>query len=200
MIFKNKPNKKYETSDGIIWHSRSCAVVAHIYCIYNNNLYILLGKRGPNCDMPNKINLPSGYFDWNENLKSATCREVYEETGLNLNKILHDNILINGIEQPIYVNSEVNENRQNIALNTLFIFKSDNLIELSIENCEENEVVWSKWIKVNDIFNNKDKYDFAFNHLERIKFSYNLIINKYKLDCLFKHDNLFYNKIKEIYF
>lgn len=200
MKFKNKHNKKYDTNDGIIWHSRSCAVVAHVYCIVNNNLYLLLAKRGNSGDMPGKINLPSGYIDWNENLKEATLRELYEETGINLNKIPESDRLINKIDQPFYVNSEVSENRQNIALNTLFIFKASELCELSTENCEPDEVIWSKWIKVNDIFNNKDKYDFAFNHYNRIVDSYKLIVNTYKLDCMFKHDNVFYNKIKEIYF
>ncbi len=178
MKFNNIQNKVYKTEDGPIWHSRSCAIVAHVYCFLpDDTLAVLIGKRGPKGDMPGLWNLPCGYMDWNENLKEALIREVFEETGLYLNGYEED--IVYGGNQPFFVNSDPNENRQNIAMHTIICFHANELPALTNENAELGEVDELNWISFKGINDEKHLLDqlstmkFAFNHDKMIHRSFN---------------------------
>lgn len=174
MEFNNKQNKPYNTEDGLIWNSRSVAVVGHIYCETKDGMFVLIGKRGPKGDMPGMWNLPCGYLDWNENLAGALHREIWEETGLDLMLYVFNQLKHSDAHQPFFVNSEPQENRQNVAMHMLYAFKVDELPLLTTKNAEEGEVESVEWVPVMDIigpYTTKYKTNFAFNHDSRIRHS-----------------------------
>jgi hypothetical protein len=83
------------------------------------------------------------------------------------------NIIINNLLSPWYVNTHPGENRQNISLRYGCVIKpiGNILPELSDKNSEPEEVQELKWVNINDL----DDYDFAFNHDKVIKQYLNLI-------------------------
>ena len=169
--FKNKPNTGHIVNGKVIWESRSPALVAVIICLYEDEDYVLLAQRGEvAADYQGLWNVPCGYLDWDENGFEGVCREVYEETGLYIpNHISYTND--SWLYQPFYVNTEITENRQNVALNYGLYFKTLELPKLSTSNCEEFEVSQVKWVRISDI----GDYNLAFRHDKRIKYFYELI-------------------------
>jgi len=171
--FNSRPNKSYNIDNKIVWESRSPALVGVIIANYNNDDYVLIGERGKgSADYQGKWNVPCGYLDWDENGTNGVYREIYEETGVYIPSILeNDEILKNNMEQPFHVNTSTNSNRQNVSLSYGLYFKTDNLPELTDENSEPDEVGDIRWVKIKDI----DKYDFAFDHNDRIMSYYNSV-------------------------
>ena len=170
MIFNNKHNERAELKDGrIVWLSRSVAVVVTVYCVLNDQKYLLLGKRGPGCpDEVGKWNLPCGYLDWNETLKEAAQREVFEETGVNIRDLKESDIVVDYMDYPWHISSEVradNSSKQNVSHHYAIIFKANTLPKLDNSNCEPGEIEELRWTKINEI----SDLDFAFNHDQRIK-------------------------------
>lgn len=136
-------NKEY-------WISRSVAVAGFIFCI-DNGLRVLANKRGKSCpDEIGKWNCPCGYLDYNETLKEACAREIYEETNL---KISPDGLFYFGFDDtPI--------GKQNIsfrfwALNNKYAGQT-----VYAKGAEKDEVEDVDWVFVGDL----DKYEWAFNH------------------------------------
>ena len=76
-----------------VWISRSVAVAVTVFSNINGKDCVLANKRGPG--LPNHVgqwNVVSGYIDYDETLKEAAIREVFEETGVdikNCNILLH---------------------------------------------------------------------------------------------------------------
>jgi len=168
MKFNNVPNKSYKLDDGtVIWESRSVAVVAFIIVKTPYGEYILAGKRGKgSADYQGLWNVPCGYLDKNENGTSSVIREVYEETGLELFKYLNTHkIIVNNLYQPWFVNTDPNENRQNVSLRYGCVLRLDELPELNSDHSEPDEIEELKWISINDI----NDYDWAFNHNRSIE-------------------------------
>ena len=159
-MFNNRPNKAYKTKDGIIYHSRSVALVGYICCIYNNEIYMLIGERSHKMDNPGKLNMPCGYLDWDETLVEAFRREIFEETGFDINSITSG--IYKKDDQPFLITSNL-EAKQNVTLHYSFIFKSDILPKIK-PDFESN---WVKWIKIEDLID-MDQNRFAFNHYLRI--------------------------------
>lgn len=164
--FKNRTNKSYEVDGKTVWESRSPALVAVIMCNLNGEKYVLLGQRGEGAaDYQGLWNVPCGYLDWDENGYEGICREVFEETGFYIPEYLNFSIISDWLTQPFNVNTEITENRQNVALSYGFYFSAKELPKLTTENSEHNEVAEAKWVKVSELNN----YKFAFNHDIRIK-------------------------------
>lgn len=116
-------------------------------------------------DEPGKWCLPCGYMDWDENGWQAVTREIYEETSLYIPD--YDQYLVNrNKKKPFFVNTEVSENRQNIALiyGMVFNFK-DGLPQESLSSYTNIEIDDIKWVKIEDI----NDLDTAFNHSKRIQ-------------------------------
>lgn len=176
VTFGNKPNKYYNFSGRMVWESRSPAVVGVIIAKCKGEDYVLISQRGEGAaDNHGLWNVPCGYLDWNETGTDGVIREIHEETGVyvyDLKKIKHNNL-----EQPFYVNTDTQENKQNVSLSYGLYFKCKELPDTSLEFCEPNEVSAALWVKVSDF----EKYDYAFHHRERI-LSYIKIINNNKKD------------------
>jgi 8-oxo-dGTP pyrophosphatase MutT (NUDIX family) len=182
--FNNKHNKEYKVKDGehekTIFHVRSTAVVAVLIAKYKNEFYTLVNKRGPGCpDNIDKWCCTCGYLDWDETLKEAVVREVWEESGVDVDNILlHYDILKDDLDTPFFINDKTSENRQNISLSFGLLFECDELPETTNKYNEPGETSDIQWIKINEL----DKYDFAYNHNERIL----MYVKKCKLFIFYK--------------
>ena len=105
------------------WISRSIATM----CVVvgkdskTKEIKVLAERRGPGCpDNIGKLVVPCGYLDFDETLKEAAVREIYEETGLKLSV---DDLTMTGI------NDAVSENRQNVTIRFMAVVP---LIDLKV--------------------------------------------------------------------
>lgn len=158
MQFSNTENKCYKTEDGLIWNSRSVAVCVILDSVDNKTL---ITKRSDEMmDDPGKWCLVCGYLDRDETIHQAVIREVFEETGLN----------IEGCLCRLYsIGDSPHHNRQNVTMH--FIVTVPRLaIELdAIMKVDPKEI--SEWEWVDDDYVSsgmKDKV-FAFNHGYRLQ-------------------------------
>lgn len=74
MIFKEAPADFQKEVD-----------VVGCYVLYDGKFILL--KRQPHKVSGNKLGLPAGKVDANENIQQAMCREILEETGLKVSEI-----------------------------------------------------------------------------------------------------------------
>lgn len=148
-------NFPFEHEGQTLWYSRSCCTLAFVFGLDKNyNLMILANKRGPGCpDEVGKWCLPCGYIDFDETAEEACCREIHEETGVDIYPSQLE--LLNIHSEP--------EGRQNITIRYLaFCEQHTEDYTLYWTDSEVNEVEDAKWINADEI----DQYDWAFNHLE----------------------------------
>lgn len=152
-------NFPIEHDGRVDWISRSVAVVGFIFCIDNDKLLVLANKRGKGCpNYQGYWNCPCGYIDYDETIKEACCREIYEETNL---KVGLDDLILYRIED----NPKADDN-QNIVFN--YYTFSDRLYKgqtVYAKGAEPNEVEEVEWIPIEEV----DNYQFAFNHNKMIK-------------------------------
>ena len=157
----NHPLKNPETGE-VEWIARNIAALVVVIGIdKNNKSYILANKRGPKTPDPEFRGcwcMPCGYLDYNETIKEAAVREVFEETGIKLN--IHNLILF-------YINDNPKEDkRQNVTFRYRYTIKEPiENIKLTNKNSEEKEVSDIKWIPIEEV----DNYKWAFNHDKIIK-------------------------------
>lgn len=181
MKFKNRPNQCIKDEKGNEhWISRSVALVGVIAALHKDKTYVLVGLRGPGApDFQSHWNVPCGYLDWDENGYEGLCREVFEETNINIPEIIEKNRVISDqTKQPFYVNTNIKENRQNVSLSFGLYFECDKLPYFSNVNCEPGEVSGLMWMNVKNLTD----YKFAFKHDERILYYFNsLKQNKYAI-------------------
>lgn len=156
-MFKNRPNKLVRVESGRHhWISRSVAVVAVVF--WNNKTLII--KRGPSVTATGKWCVPCGYLDWDESTADCAVREVYEESGLNLN-----NYKYSGLDAPYEVVSDPTINRkQDVAFHYKIVIDSDIEPLIDITITDKLETLDAKWIDISDL----SLYQFAFNHDTRI--------------------------------
>lgn len=139
------------------WISRAMAVLVGIVGETKAGTpCILAQKRGPKTPDPEFRGcwcLPCGYLDYDETLKEAAAREVFEETGLKLD-----------IEDLSFwkINDDPNsDKRQNVTIR--YTYKLNENIEdikLTSDFSEDGEVSDIKWIDLRAI----NSYKWAFNH------------------------------------
>lgn len=146
------------------WISRSMAVTCVVVGIEREDKRILVERRGPGCpDNIGKLVCPCGYLDYDETLKEAARREVYEETGVIIN--LWDLSIIG-------INDLPTENRQNVTVR--FMAKIP-MIDLKIQldtntkdrGGEKDEVSEILLLSPDEV-RNSDPNDWAFGHRELI--------------------------------
>jgi 8-oxo-dGTP pyrophosphatase MutT (NUDIX family) len=158
-MVKTLQNFKIIHEEKEYWISRSIAVLGIVFVECKNDFYILANKRGKGTpDFSSYWNMPCGYLDYNETAEDAVIREIYEETGLNINKNK-----LNFLE----INSSPDTNKQNVTLRyfvKLFV-NSLKKLKLTNEKSEKDEVEKIKLINIKDI----DDYNWAFNHKELIE-------------------------------
>lgn len=134
---------------------RSVGVVMLCYCKLNDEIYILINKRGvKTSEYKLKWNLPSGYLNWDESGEEAAIRETIEETG-----ILIPLDLVKEIEH----STKPSENRQNV----IFRYAAEVPYEYMnkvLKSQDSNEVKKIMWINLKEL----DDIDWAFNQKETI--------------------------------
>lgn len=177
--------------DRVVWLSRACAVVVPIVIKHNDNLYVLMGKRGKGCpDEVGRWVLPCGYLNWDETLVQAALREMFEETGfdfISFNKKKGNRVVLENFTdgQPYYVNSNVNNastDKQNIShYFGAYIEMGKDDIYLpdltTVYNDGPDEVDELKWVDVDELW----EYDIGFNHHKRIEEYLDYIDKNYTL-------------------
>lgn len=174
MIFNNRENECVELTDGRkVWLSRACAVVASVYIkdISDGNWYVAMVKRGEGLpDEVGKWVMPCGYLDWNETLSDASKREVYEETGLNIDAIRNnldykycDDYVE---EQPSLVTSNPNgDAKENVSHHFVLAGEFNKLPEFDINLIDpKGECADIKWIKFSDLVSMEENKQIAFGH------------------------------------
>lgn len=167
MKFNNRENKSYNTEDGVIYHSRSVAMCCTIITYYRGEHYVLIGKRSKLMDNAGKLNMVCGYLDWDESIEDGFKREVYEESGLDIDEILYlDNKPLYYSDKPWDVTSNLTTSKQNVTLHMGLHFEWCN-DKLPIVKADA-ESDWVHWVKVKD-FNNFPTEHVAFNHQDVLK-------------------------------
>lgn len=149
------------------WYSRANVCLTAVFCRDSKNeLYVLINKRGTSTNNEqHKWNLPVGYLDFNETLKECAIREVYEETGISIDK--SKITLFN-------INSKPDDSKQDIGFR--FYALLDGTINdyiFSLSNMEHNEVEYVKWQNVNKL----DEINWAWNHKQIVKKILNKVFN-----------------------
>lgn len=134
------------------WISRHVAVTCFVFAPVNGEWCVLANKRGSNTpDFQGYWNCPCGYLDFNETTAQAAMREVYEETGVVLNKV-----------SLWYISDKPDENRQNIVFRYYAILPK--ACELNKDSNarggEQNEVEDCDWIPIRML----PLYKMAFDH------------------------------------
>lgn len=168
-MFGNTPNEEVKLQDGrTVWLSRSMAVVGIVFAEVDGVPHLLIAQRGSGAaDNHGKWNIPCGYLDYDETLKQAAAREIYEETGVYLN------IAEQFQGSMIFTNDDPRKDaRQNVSFWYKFMlnkkFKTVSDLPLpNTDNSEMNEVGGVKWVPF--CKDELDKYEFAFNHRERLE-------------------------------
>ena len=138
----------------------------------SSEIYLLIEKRGPGCpDEIGKWANPTGYLDWDETLKEALAREVWEEIGLDFGKLEYCSVFEYGREDnPI--------GRQNVTIMFRVLLDYDEiktLLKNGIINTdtvsrggEKGEVSGIQLLKIRPRDSEVDPGLFAFNHGEII--------------------------------
>lgn len=188
--FGNRHNSIHHTKDGqTIWKSRSVAIVAHVVYIKNNVPYYLIGLRGETMDHGGKYNIPCGYLDWDEDMRSGMHREIWEEAGLDIT--MHDSIgfgkAINEIGAILYdrtydnpwdINTKPGDDKiQNVTLHAGLVVKLWDDVpmpKLSLDNMEPGESMGAYWMTFEDVLA-IDESEWAFNHYNRSRMFINHI-------------------------
>lgn len=146
---------------------RSVGVVMLCYCKINDEIYILINKRGTKTsEFKLKWNLPSGYLNWDESGEEAAIRETVEETGISIPLEL-----VKEIEH----STSPSENRQNVIFRYVAEVPSD-YMNKCLTSQDSNEVKSIMWINLKEL----DTIEWAFNQKETII----RILNK-----IYKNDN-----------
>jgi ADP-ribose pyrophosphatase YjhB (NUDIX family) len=178
MIFTNRENERVELADGrVVWLSRATAVVASIYMEDDNgNWFVAMVKRGK-C-LPDEVGkwvMPCGYVDWDEDVPTASKREVYEETGLNIDEIMNSDYHFYHSDyftgQATLVTSKPKgDAKQNISHHFVLAASVEVLPEFDMSLIDPaGEVADIKWIPFTDLGEMEENEQIGFSHFTRIQ-------------------------------
>lgn len=136
------------------WVSRSMAVSCFVFSPIGGKWCVLANQRGEGTpDFQGYWNAPCGYLDYDETTEQAAIREVYEETGVKLNRVTFW-----GYED------NPKANRQNVTFRFYSIIHDTQPTNVSLSTeafgGEENEVKAVSWIPVDHI----NDFEWAFGH------------------------------------
>lgn len=147
------------------WICRATTVVIFIYRIINNQVQVLIEKRGQGAGSnPGKYCVPCGYLDYDETLKEAAVREVHEETGMEIEK---------GKLDFRYINSDPEGTKQNLSVH--YVYWADEDEDFNRNEAvggEKDEIADVQWLNIGDLNDGTidvDLYaimskDFCFDH------------------------------------
>lgn len=140
-----------------VWISRSVAVAVAVYARVNGKDCVLANKRGPG--LPNHVgqwNVVSGYIDYDETLRQAGVREVFEETGLTIKEA----------DINLYRIEDDPKRENQVILFRYYTWYNGPKDVLTNKNCEPGEVDEVKWIPLSEL----DKYEWTSDtHKQLIK-------------------------------
>jgi len=180
-VFNNKENECTKTADGrTIFISRSMATCVPVIAeTKDGKRYVLISQRGsgtPNYEY--HYNLVCGYLDHNEDLVGAAKRELWEETGFDVDAVPNQNVVYPINQEAWSTKSKPDKGMQNVTVRFGFYFTcetKEDLPKLSNEYCEENEVIESIWVEHEDVMkipafveglDPKKQKVWAFNHFD----------------------------------
>ena len=174
-IFNNRENEEAELKDGRkIWISRSPCVKVVVLAVNKSGIFVLAEKRSKTMiDGPGLWVVPSGYLDWDETAWEAAIRELYEETGFDVQNY-ENHLIFNNDKEPWIIISDPNENRQNVVLTYCLIYDFKKELPLDIENHKDSEIEKVKWIPVGQLIS--PERNWGFNHEIRIQ----MAVEKFK--------------------
>lgn len=181
ITFNNIPNPELKVSlDGkeeTIWYSRSLAFLVYYIVVTNDDIFVLVNKRGEMIDKPGKWSMPCGYIDWNETLPQAVRREIYEENGVDIfDESFYDKELASNLYGPHQVDTSITNSRQNFLVSIYHVVRTfNNNLPILTHEYSNGEAVECKWINMKELLITDDS-EWAFNHKEKIEFFINNLI------------------------
>ena len=151
-----------------LWSGRYCAVAAFVFLKDGEDIFVLTNRRGKGTpDFQGMWNCPCGFLECNESAEEGCVRETKEETGVILNP---SQFMFCGVEtDPAVCNKGHVTLRYAACIN-----KNELEFTTKLEGGEVDEVEAVKWINIQNI----DKYQWAFQHNQRIKDIYNYIFTR----------------------
>ncbi len=161
--FSNRQNQRHELVGGhVLFESRSVAVTAVVVGRdASGRFHALVGERGPRVDKSGTWCLVCGYLDWDESLREAVRREVFEEAGVDLAALEASGEAWLS-KQPLFIQSDPTAHRQNVTAR--FLASVSRLVPLSTENAEPGEVTQLAWLLLDAA--SIDAKPWAFHHEE----------------------------------
>ena len=145
----NGENMKGKT----FWVSRSCVVAVFVFANIKGIWYVLANQRGKGCpDYQGYWNCPCGYVDYNETIREAAYRELWEESMLNKSDVK--------LRQVGFNDNPNDDNKQNITFRLVGLIDTNSLPEIYCEFSEPDEIENIAWIPLAE----SGIYDWAFNH------------------------------------
>ena len=155
---RNQPCYDIE-GNPIGWLSRSACVVTLIVAKVKGKHYVLASQRGKGTPDPEFVgcwNLCCGYLDYNETLREAATRELFEETGIMIHS---DDLVFYKIND-----NPFDDKRQNITFRYFYLLECDHLPNTTNNFSEVDEVDEIAWIPVENVNN----VIWAFNHKQLV--------------------------------
>ncbi len=163
MKFKSTPNSCIQVDGKEIWISRSVTVLPVLFFVSQGVRYVPLGQRGK--DLPDGVGqwgLPGGYLDYDETATQAVYREVWEELGLDIPKLIEEFRFEGDLTHPYEVYSTPLR-RQNVTLKYALMFHlGDAELPRLDPQVSKGEVVEAKWFEVESAI----AMELAFKHNE----------------------------------
>lgn len=174
--FSNRENERVQLPDGrVIFLARSTAVVGCVLCLQEGEPYVLMVERGDKVDNSGKWCMPCGYLDWDETLEEAVKREVWEETGLDLDELIQQGKAVySRIKQPYHVGSSPKSNRQNVSHHFAIVLEGPLPALKGSDALASGEATAVEWVRLSSIPTKENlessgmKGYFAFDHNEDI--------------------------------
>lgn len=143
------PNPVVTTVEGDLKYlSRSIAVMVIILRVNpeTGERWVAVQERGPKVSDSGKRCMVCGYLDYDERVIDAAKREVFEETGINVNCLI-DNGIAEFPEDPFYINDHPKKDaRQNVTFQYLLTITSTEEPPLTLEYMESGEVNFHEWM------------------------------------------------------
>lgn len=161
-------NFPFEHEGQTLWYSRSVAVSTCVFCKDSEGVWCaLINKRGKGAPTAKgKWCIPAGYLDFDEDICNCGIREIYEETGVKVPRVLMNYYAVNSIP---------NTHTQNVVFIYYAILPgTTDDYELTSEHSEPDEVDDIMFVPLPMLMTTN--LDLAFNNDNIILDVYNKVI------------------------
>lgn len=148
----------------LLWSGRYTATAGFIFVNMNSGWHVLASKRGKGTpDFQGKWNCPCGFLEADESGVQGCAREIFEETGLEINP---NHLVLVGVEtDPAKCNNGNVTIRYSTRLELGIDDTSFSMKAVLDGNGEKDEVEAIAWVKLTEL----DNYEWAFDHANRIR-------------------------------